>query len=284
MKLDGKVALVTASGRGIGRTTALTLAREGADVIVNSFSEESTARTSGEVEAIGRRALPLVGDILKADVVSEIVEKAIETFGRIDIVVNNIGGRPPKKRVPGGSPLGDVEAFWDDFYEGTLRAPVLMSEAVAPHMMQQKSGKIVFLGSIAGRFTPPVPMMESTVMPAYCAMKTAINSYTQAMALRLGPYNINVNCVCPGIVYTDAWKRHSRNAVENIPEFKGMEKEEWFKGIFLGSYPNRFPVTPLMREQTVEDIAEAIVFLVSDSATNVTGQILNVDGGMVMNR
>ena len=137
MKLDGKVALVTASGRGIGRTTALTLAREGADVIVNSFSEESTARTSGEVEAIGRRALPLVGDILKADVVSEIVEKAIETFGRIDIVVNNIGGRPPEKRVPGGSPLGDVEAFWDDFYEGTLRAPVLMSEAVAPHMMQQ---------------------------------------------------------------------------------------------------------------------------------------------------
>ena len=283
MKLEGKVALVTASGRGIGRTTALTLAREGADVILNSFSHESAAAVAAAVEASGRKALPLPGDILEAEVVAQVVEKGIETFGRIDILVNNVGGRPREKRTPEGA-LGEVVAFWDDFHEGTLKGPVLMSEAVAPHLMAQKSGKIVNLGSIAGRFTPPVPMMESIVRPAYCAMKTAINSYTQTLARRLGPYNINVNCVCPGIVYTDAWKRHSANAVENIPEFKGMHIEDWFQGIFVDDYPNRFPETPMRREQTVDDVAQAILYLVSEDSKNVTGQILNVDGGMVMNR
>ena len=164
MKLKGKVALVTAAGRGIGRTTVLTLAREGADIILNSFSEESTASVAGEVRASDRTALPLPGNILNAEGVAQVVEKGIETFGRIDILVNNMGGRPPEKRTPEG-PLGEVVAWWDDFYEGTLKAPVLMSEAVAPHLMEQKSGKIVNLGSIAGRFTPPVPMMESIVMP-----------------------------------------------------------------------------------------------------------------------
>ena len=115
-------------------------------------------------------------------------------------------------------------------------------------------------------------------------MKTAINSNTQTLARRLGPYNVNVNCVCPGIVYTDAWKRHSTNAVENIPEFKGMRIEDWFQGIFIDDYPNRFPETPMRREQTVDDIARAILYLVSEASKNVTGQILNVDGGMVMNR
>ena len=283
MKLEGKVALVTASGRGIGRTTALTLAREGADVILNSFNPESTAAVAAEVEASGRKALPLPGNILEAEVVAQVVEKGIEAFGRIDILVNNMGGRPPEKRTSEGA-LGEVVAWWDDFYEGTLKAPVLMSETVAPHLMKQKSGKIVNLGSIAGRFTPPVAMMESIVMPAYCAMKTAINSYTQTLARRLGPYNVNVNCVCPGIVYTDAWKRHSTSAVENIPEFKGMRVEDWFQGIFVDDYPSRFPQTPMRREQTVDDIAQAIIYLVSEDSKNVTGQILNVDGGMVMNR
>ena len=283
MKLEGKVALVTASGRGIGRTTALTLAREGADIIVNSFSRETTTAVAAEIGTSGRKALPLPGDILDAEVVAQVVEKGIDAFGRIDILVNNMGGRPREKRAPEG-PLGEVVAWWDDFYEGTLKAPVLMSEAVAPLLMEQKSGKIVNLGSIAGRFTPPVPMMESIVMPAYCAMKTAINSYTQTLARRLGPYNVNVNCVCPGIVYTDAWKRHSTNAVKNISEFKGMPIEDWFEGIFVDDYPNRFPETPLRREQTVDDIAQAILYLVSEDSKNVTGQILNVDGGMVMNR
>jgi 3-oxoacyl-[acyl-carrier protein] reductase len=97
----------------------------------------------------------------------------------------------------------------------------------------------------------------------------------------LGPFNINVNAVCPGIVYTDAWKSGAQNAVQNMPEYHGMDAREWFEGIAKGNYPDIFDRTPLRREQTVEDIGNAVVFLVSQDSMNITGQSLMVDGGMV---
>jgi NAD(P)-dependent dehydrogenase (short-subunit alcohol dehydrogenase family) len=132
-----------------------------------------------------------------------------------------------------------------------------------------------------GRSSLSAKMLETFVHPSYGAMKAGLISYTQTLAEMLGPHNINVNAVCPGIVYTDAWRGNAERAVTAVPEFIGMDPREWFEGIFRGDYPEIFDRTPLGREQTVEDIGKAVVFLVSDDSMNITGQSLMVDGGMI---
>ena len=281
MKLEGKVAIVTAAGRGIGRAIAICLAEEGADVVVSSFREETTASTADAVKVLGRKAVAMPGDITTADMITQVVQETLDTCGKIDIVVNNVGGGRATPKEPGSGPLAKIEADWDGAYEQNLRASVLMCEAVAPHFMEQQSGKIVNVSSIAGRMTPSAKNMTRFVPPSYCAIKAGLISYTQSLAERLGPYNINVNCVCPGIVYTDAWVGISKRMVDNIPEFQGQDSREWFVGIAQGKYPDMFRSTPLRREQTAEDLGRSVVYLVSEDAMNITGQTLNVDGGMV---
>ncbi len=282
MKLEGKIAIVTAAGRGIGKAIALCLAEEGADVVANSFHEETTAKVADEIKALGRRALGIPGDITKADMVLQVVGDTINEFGKVDIVVNSIGSGPMTARQPGSGPLGRIEAIWDAMYEQNLKATVLMCEAVAPHLREQKSGEIINISSIAARAIVSEKLSTYGVAPpAYSSMKAGLINYTQFLAERLGPYNINVNCVCPGIIYTDAWQNSSKRVVENLPEFKGQDPREWFVGIGHGKYPDMLLPTPMRREQTVEDIGRAIVFLVSDDSRNITGQALNVDGGMI---
>ena len=281
MKLENRVAIVTAAGRGIGRAIAMCLAKEGADVVISSFLEETTASTAKEIEALGRQALTMPGDITTTGVISQVVQETLDTFGRIDILVNNVGARPMIPKEPGDGPLGLIGVNWDSAYEQNLRAPVLMSEAVAPHFIEKLNGKIVNISSIAGRVALPEKLQTRVVSQFYSAMKAGLISYTQTLAERLGPYNINVNCVCPGIVYTDAWKRHSKRMVETIPEFREQDAREWFMGIAEGKHPDMFSSTPLRREQTVEDVGRSVVYLVSDDARNISGQTLNVDGGMV---
>jgi len=278
MKLKDKVAIVTAAGRGIGRGIVLCLAEEGANVVVNSYQEETTQSTVDEVKKTGRKSLGIAGDITKPDIMLKVIDDAIKTFGRIDILVNNVGLMSKTPKEPGSGPLGQIIAMWDTQYEQSLKATVLMCEAIAPHFTEQKSGKIINIASVAGKFGFPAS-------DAYGSMKAGLIRYTQGLADRLGPSNINVNCVCPGMVYTDAWKLLSEMTVKNQPEFKGMEPREWFLGIlegkhqFGGNVPT--PMTPMKREQTVEDIGRAVVFLVSEDSKNITGQSFNVDGGMV---
>ena len=283
MKLSNKVAIITAAGRGIGRSIALCLAEEGADVVVNSYSEDTTARTAGEVEALGRRALAMPCDITKPDAITHVVKETLNAFGKIDILVNNVGAGPKAWNNADTGPLSRWIDLWDNMYEQNLKAPVLMCEAVVPHFMEQKSGKIVNIASIAGRVALPLKLQERVVPQSYSAMKAGLINYTQTLAERLGPHNINVNCVCPGIVYTDDWADNSTRMVNNIPEFQGQDAREWFVGIAHGEYPDMFGSTPLGREQMVEDIGRAIVYFVSDDGVNITGQTLNVDGGMVKN-
>jgi len=280
MKLENKVAIVTAAGRGIGRGIALCLAEEGASVVVNSYQEESTKSTVEEVEKTGRKSLGIAGDITKPDIMHKLIDDAIKTFGRIDILVNNVGLASKTPKEPGSGPLGTIIAMWDSLYEQNLKAAVLMCESIAPHFTEQKSGKIVNIASVAGKSGFP-----NSGGP-YNAMKAGLINYTQGLADRLGPNNINVNCVCPGIVYTDPYKRISEMVVKNQPEFKGMEPREWFVGLVEGKhqYPglNIPPLfLPMKREQTVEDIGRAVVFLVSEDSRNVTGQSVNVDSGMI---
>ncbi len=283
MKLENRVAMVTAAGRGIGRGIALALAADGADVVVNSYRQETTRSVADEIGAMGRKVLAIPGDITQPDQIMAAVEQTIGTFGKLDILANNVGSGSMTPKEPGSGPLGPIAANWDSTYEQNLRATVLMCEAVAPHLIEMGGGKIVNIGSIAGRFASPVHVLENIASPAYHAMKAGLGSYTQTLANRLGSHNINVNCVCPGIVYTDAWKNNSKRMVSRIPEFNGIEPREWFLGISAGKYPAWFQATPMRREQTVEDIAQAVVFLASEDSRNITGQSFNVDGGMIKN-
>lgn len=275
MRLEDKTAIVTAAGRGIGRAIALCLAEEGAHVVVNSYHTETATKVAAEIEALGRQVLGIAGDITQIDPINQVVEDTIKTFGRIDILVNNVGGGPLTQSESGDSLLERLETEWDGMYRQNLKAPVMMCQAVAPHLIEQGSGKIVNIASVAGRNT----YASQTSPISYRALKAGLIRYTQSLADDLGPHNINVNCVCPGYVYTPTWERGARRMVETRPEYKGLDPLEWFDGLNKGKYPELATTTPLMREQTVEDIGQAVVFLVSEDGRNVTGQTLNVDGG-----
>jgi NAD(P)-dependent dehydrogenase (short-subunit alcohol dehydrogenase family) len=281
MSLMNKVAIVSAAGRGIGRAIAIELARAGANVVVNSYSADTTASTTAACGDIGPEALAFVGDITQPDVMLACVAAAIEKFGHIDILVNNVGAAPKTAGELQEGPLGPVAMLWDAMYEQNLKPAVLMSEAVIPHFKAQSGGKIVNISSIAGAASFSPEFLANFAPAAYGAMKAAMISHTQNLAESLGAHNINVNAVCPGIVWTDAWRGNAENAVAYIDRFKGQDPREWFEGVARGDYPEIFDRTPLLREQTVEDIGNAVVFLVSDNAVNITGQSLMVDGGMV---
>lgn len=280
-RLKGKVAIVTAAGRGIGRGIALRLAEAGADLVVNSYGEDTTRSTAEAVEATGRKALQVPGDITDPEKMLELTERALETYGQIDVLVNNVGAGPKSAIEPEPGPLGPVAALWDALYQQNLRPVVLMTEAVLPHLIARKSGRIIHISSIAGRTSLSAPMLTHFVHNSYGAMKAGLINYTQTLAELVGPHNINVNAICPGIVWTDAWRANAERAVTALPEFAGQDPREWFEGIARGDYPEIFDRTPLRREQTVEDIGNAAVFLASDDAMNITGQSLMVDGGMV---
>ena len=279
--LEGQVALVTAAGRGIGQGIALALAKAGAKVVVNSYSPDTTQNTCDQIDAMGGESLAVVGDITQAELMLGMRDQAIETFGQVDILVNNVGAGPKQAIEPASHELGLASALWDALYEQNLKPVAMMTEAVVKHMQERKHGKIVNITSIAGRASLSDKMLTHFVHPSYGAMKAALVNFTQTQAELLGPHNINVNAVAPGIVYTDAWKSNAENAVNNIPAYQGQDARQWFEGIARGDYPEVFGRTPLRREQTVEDIGNAVVFLVSDGAMNITGQSLMVDGGMV---
>ncbi|MEM7002662.1 MAG: SDR family NAD(P)-dependent oxidoreductase [Pseudomonadota bacterium] len=281
MQLTDKVALVTAAGRGIGRAIALRLAAEGASVVVNSFSADTTESTVAAIKTAGGTALPFVADITDPEQMLAMRDLALNECGQIDILVNNVGAGPKEAIAPEAHELGMAAGVWDALYGQNLRPVVLMSEAVVPHMRERGTGKIVHISSIAGRASLSDQMLTHFVHPSYGAMKAALVSFTQTQAELLGPANINVNAVAPGIVYTDAWAGNAQRAVETMEEFKGQDPRSWFEGIARGDYPHIFDRTPLRREQTVEDIGNAVLFLVSDNALNITGQCLMVDGGMV---
>ena len=208
------------------------------------------------------------------------VQQTLAQFGRIDVLVNNVGAAPKSGFEAADTALGQVGALWDGLYQQNLKAVVLMTEAVTPHMIEAGGGRIINISSIAGRGTLPARTLKTLVHPAYGAMKAALISYTHALAETLGPKGITANCICPGIVYTDAWRSNAESVVAHWPEFRGQDARAWFEGIARGDYPELFPATPLRREQTVEDIGAAAVFLASAAGANISGQSLTIDGGM----
>jgi NAD(P)-dependent dehydrogenase (short-subunit alcohol dehydrogenase family) len=257
MELDGQVAIVTGGGRGIGRATALELARMGAAVVVAELDAESAKRTAGEVDSLGRASLAIATDVTRRADLEALVRRTLERFQRIDVLVNNAG------IYRAAATLDVTEEHWDTMMAINARAVFFTTQAVLPTMIAQHRGAIVSLASMAGKIG------SRTNLP-YNASKAAVISMTKSLALAHAADGIRVNCVCPGFVETDMWTKVSLEQGALL----GMSPEEFTKA--------RLNSVPLGRMETPQDVANVIGFLASSKSGYMTGQALSVDGGLVM--
>jgi meso-butanediol dehydrogenase/(S,S)-butanediol dehydrogenase/diacetyl reductase len=265
MDVSQKVALVTGGGRGIGRGIVLALARNGADVAVADINAGEDTAAAAEVEALGRRSLGVAVDVTDVRSVGDMVSRVIDTFGRIDILVNNAGivGAPGWENRERSN-----EEDWDQIYDVNVKGIVRVTEAVAPHMIQRRYGKIVNVASGAARVGDPGN-------PPYNVSKAGVISYTQTSAMELAAHSINVNSICPGLLWTPMLERIATHVSLTSENAEGLSPRQWFERRVADRIP-------LKREQTPEDIGNLATFLASDHARNITGQAINVNGGLRM--
>jgi meso-butanediol dehydrogenase / (S,S)-butanediol dehydrogenase / diacetyl reductase len=257
MELEGQVAIVTGAGRGIGRATALELARLGADIVIADLDQAGGERTAEEVGALGRRAVATPTDVTSRADLRAMVDRAKTEFGRIDILVNNAG------IYRAAATLDVTEEHWDAVMTLNARAVFFCTQAVLPTMIAQKGGSIVSLASMAGKIG------NKNNLP-YNASKAAVVSMTKSLALAHAADGIRVNCVCPGFVETDMWTTVAREQ----GALMGMTAEEFTR--------QRAALVPLGRMEKPEDVAHVIAFLAGPRSGYMTGQALSVDGGLVM--
>lgn len=279
-ELDGKIALVTGAGgmRGVGRATVMKLAGQGADIALTDVHREipdlppAEVRTewggidtvATEVQALGRRSLPIYCDLADPAEIERMVEQTIEQFGRIDILVNNARAIIGKDKVPVTELDKEV---WDHFFTINTTAVFLCTKLVARHMISAgNGGRIINIASNAAK-------QASANGAAYSASKFAVLGLTQASAMDLAPYNITVNAVCPGPINTDRMSYWERDQAEQ----RGITQEE-FRGQIV---ENSGQSTPLGRIAESEDVAKMVSFLAGDDASFITGQAYNVNGGQL---
>ena len=281
MKLEGKIAAVTGGGAGIGEGIVRCLAEEGADVAVIDISKVNGEKVSKDVKAMGRRSAAVIANVTEKDQADYALKQILDTFGRIDILVNNVGGESKYYYEEPGVDYSE-EKEWDDTIRLNLRATMLMTRAVAPLFVTQKSGKVVNISSIGGRPMAGGPPQgggmsgrEATLSPmtSYGVAKAGVIQFSRLMALQLAPFNVNVNCICPGVLYTPLYERSAPRRIQSTPGAEGLSYREYFDKYVASR-------VPLGREQTPEDIGRAVVFLSSEEARNITGQSINVDGGL----
>ena len=247
MHVDNKVALITGASRGIGRATALELAKAGAKIVVNYAGNAAAAQeVLKAIQDMGGQAIAVQANIAVAAEVDELIEKTVAAFGSIDILVNNAG-------ITRDTLLMRMkEADWDAVLDTNLKGVFLCTKAVAKLKMKQRSGKIINMTSVVG-------LTGNAGQANYAAAKAGVVGFTKSMAKELGSRGITVNAVAPGYIATDM--------TEVLPD---SVKEQMTSTI------------PLGRPGTPNDVAKAVLFLCSDAAAYITGQTLNVDGGMVM--
>ena len=262
---------MTGAARGIGRGIALVLGSRGAMVVVSDVNVEGARDVAGEVEAGGGRAFAVGGDVTDPESMAAVAEEVVGREGRIDICVANAG-------VVGAAGYEDRAEYtlddWDLVLDVNVKGLVNTIDAVAPYMKERRSGKIVTISSHAGRKPRGASLAHGTSIP-YTVSKAAAIQLTHLMAMRLAPYDINVNAVCPGTLWTPMWDRIARSRREADPAVRDLSPREVFdRDVKLR--------VPLGRPQTPEDVGKAVAFLASDDASEITGQALNVNGGATM--
>ena len=256
--LKEKVAVVTGSGRGIGRAIALAYAREGANLVLAARSLEALQETRAAVEALGRKALVVPTDIRHEENVRKLGEQALEHFGRVDILVNNSGIAGPT------APLWEIApAEWEETFAVNVTGTYLCCRTFLPSMIERRSGCIVIIGSMTGKR----PLFGRT---PYAASKMALLGLARTLAWEIGPYGIRVNVISPGPVEGERIEWVLRTQAQA----RGISVDE-ARRQFTSSSPLGQLIPP-------DNIAEAAVFLASDKAASITGEDLNVSAGTVM--
>lgn len=247
LTLEGRVALVTGSSRGIGEAIALRLAQEGAKVAVNYHTgEEAAARVVEAIAASGGDAVSIGADVSREDQVNTLVKRVLEHWQKLDILVNNAGITRDRLLLRMSS------QDWDEVLNVNLRGAYMCTRAALPHMVRRRHGRIVNVSSVVG-------LSGNPGQANYAASKAGLIGLTKAVAREVASRNITVNAVAPGYIVTDM--------VQNLPE-------EVQKSV-LGHIP-------LARFGAPEDVAEAVAFLCSDGAGYITGQVIGIDGGLAM--
>jgi 3-oxoacyl-[acyl-carrier protein] reductase len=248
LRLKGKSAIVTGSGRGIGKAIALKFAEEGADVLVNYSKRPDTAsETAKEIEKFGRKAVIFKADVANPSDVENMVKAAIDNFGKLDILINNAGISNPAMLHK------MTEAQWDEVIDIHLKGAFLCTKAVADHMRERKYGKIINVISTAGVY-------GTVGQINYASAKAGLIGFTKSASRELGRFGINVNCVEIGIIETEMTEKIRTN-----PKLKDV-------------YMSRIQ---LQRFGKVDDVAPVFIFLSSDESGYIAGQVIGVDGGYV---
>jgi 3-oxoacyl-[acyl-carrier protein] reductase len=248
-RLEGKAAVVTGGGRGIGRGICLAFAKEGADVVVNYASKDQPAQEVVEmIKKMGRKAVAIKGNVAVKTEAEKIIQTAIDNFGKIDILVNNAGVSKPNMLYK------MTEEQWDEVIDIQLKGPFLCTQVAAKYMMERKSGKIINVTSSAG-------LWGTKGQINYSSAKGGIIALTKSAARELAGYGITVNVVQPGYVTTEMTEK-----IRTDPKLK-----EIYTGRIL-----------LSRFSEPEEVAQTFVFLASDDANYITGQLICVDGGLGM--
>jgi 3-oxoacyl-[acyl-carrier protein] reductase len=257
MRIQGEISLVTGAGRGIGRAIALRFAREGADLILAGRTMRDLESVREEITALGRQTLAIACDISDDSAIRSLVRRGIERFGKIDSLINNAGyycANAPLQEMP------DEE--WDRTLRVNLTGTFYVCRTVVPEMIKCRRGSIVMMSSIASKAAFPFSA-------PYAAAKTGLLGLTRALAAELGPHGIRVNALCPGVV--TGTEMHAAVNRE-VQKMTGVAPEERVSGARNMALLRMLP--------SPEDVAEAALFLCSPLAAAITGQSLNVDGGV----